>query len=205
MKKLITVLLLFMMVHSAYALGQKEVKADDPKELRLTCIQTVLNGIEHPDDFFIGTSFEKIKPTQVLNGKDIYNYSDALSEMDLDEKFPYIHPNSELALVSGYFVSKKEGKYNLFFNCDNHAYAENPKTVGATRFTVGDALETFAANVASQKKLSDIQNVKMRQAFTVSEFNALSKEIIQETADYVETICLVNGNYLYLVFRKIYA
>lgn len=201
--KFIVTVFLLSMVTSIYAIGSES--DDSYKELKVVDMHTVLGSVENPDVFFEGTYFEDIKPTKMLKGKSKYdrgeerrNATGYQNIIDHDMK----NPKSR---VNIYKVKKVNSAYTFWFDCEAEERSSNVKLRGETIFSNAKELRVYAKKIDKRKSLPSMEgSIKIYDMFNKSEFENISKEILQETEDYIETMLLIDNCYMCVIFQKIY-
>lgn len=193
------IIFLFMSVVCMYAAGNKDVAY---KNLKIVGLNTIHGKISNPDVFFEDTYFEDFKPSIMLSDKSNYDIVNDRINASVVQEITDNNPNNPKSRIVRYQISKSEKQYIVRFNSSSAP----DRLKGKTFFTNDEALESYASKVSKNNTISSTpaDTIKIFQSFTTAQFEKMSKEIVQETDDFIEVICLIDGCYMCIVFRKIY-
>lgn len=197
-KLCIGMICLLGLVLNLYASSSKD---DSYESLKVVRMGVVVGTVKNPDVFFEGTCFESVKPTRMLANKSKYDKINDDRNMTNEQRIKNNNPNNIKSKISRYQITKSEDDYVFRFNSQ---YRDDVLT-GKTVFVNDNDLNNYAKNLSKKNSIVPINHeLKIYKNFTKTEFDAMPKQILQETADFIETICLIDQTYVYIAFRKIY-
>lgn len=200
-KTSIVVAFFLIMATSIYAMGAADNNSYE--KLKVVGMNTVLGAVENPDVFFEGTYFEDIKPTKVLDGKTEYDRITEHKNATEYQNITDFDPKNPKSRVRIYKVKKTVSGYTFWFSCDSEEPGSEKRYKGETFFSNKKKLENDANEIDKKKSISAIKKlIKIYDVFTKTEFENISKKLLQETEDFIETIVLMDGCYMCVIFRK---
>ena len=152
-------------------------------------VETVQGFIDNPDVFFTDPQFTDIKPRTVLG------------ETETSPKDTFSLLTQYRAL--DYTVKKHDSQYELRYIASTDA-RNFPSLKGSTSFIVGKKLKEQVLKLSANKPQELDTIIPVFKKLSLDEFTELDKVVLQETLDYAEILCTIDGALVKYTFRKTY-
>ncbi|MBQ7611909.1 MAG: hypothetical protein IJU92_02425 [Spirochaetaceae bacterium] len=179
---------LFILIMTIVVIASCKNRVSGNAKYTVVGVQTVSGLLDNPDIFFTDPRYENIKPLNVLGEVEI----SMSSSFDLKRKY---HAGT-------YQVEKQGDKYFLNYMID--PFEDFPSLKGETHFVVGKKLDKHVSKIESAKPELLAEAIPLFATFSRDDFEKINKELLQETLDFAEIVCNIDGTLVKYTLRKLY-
>ncbi len=175
------------------------------KNLKVVGLQTVMGTVQKPNIFFEGTVFNDIKPTKILGDKlEYYLGNNGTCSLD-NQRLLELTRKKPIPLIYIYEVIKSNKGFSFRFLSDARGIHDDViRLKGKTVFTKAQERKNYAHKIKNDACLEPMKKIiKIHKIISKAEFEKIPLKKVNETDDFIETLCLINRCYIWITFRKI--